>query len=40
VVIKMDYANVENDVFGPKGTFSVKFGIYVHQTTIFKGGIR
>jgi hypothetical protein len=24
----------------PRGTFSVKFGIYMRQTTIFKGGIK
>jgi hypothetical protein len=23
-----------------RGTLSVKFGIYMHQTTIFRGGIR
>jgi hypothetical protein len=38
VVIEMDYVNVENDVFGSRGTFSVKFGKYVHQMMIFKGG--
>jgi hypothetical protein len=24
--------------FPLRGTFSVKFGIYMHQTTIFRGG--
>jgi hypothetical protein len=40
VVIEMDYVDVENDVFGPRGTFCVKFGIYVHHTMIFGRAIR
>jgi hypothetical protein len=31
---------MKKEVVCPRGTFSVKFGIYVRQTTIFRRGIK
>jgi hypothetical protein len=41
VFLTLKIMDFENVVFqGGRGTFNIKFGIYVHQTTIFRKGIK
>jgi hypothetical protein len=38
IILKSDAKATSNGFFNMRGTLSVKFGIYMRKTTIFRGG--